>query len=66
MGSVNAVTKENRDLCQMESDAESTWSSQMYDNSRGKECKSQFFKEAVEVVKLAGPAVSVNIKLLNV
>ncbi|XP_057216531.1 multidrug and toxin extrusion protein 1-like [Triplophysa rosa] len=39
----------------MESDAASTWSSQIYDDSRGELC-SLYYKEAVELVKLAGPA----------
>lgn len=61
MDRVNPVRKVNRDSSQMESDADaaSTWSSQMCDDSREKVC-SLFYKEAVEVVKLAGPAVSVN------
>lgn len=65
MDRVNTVTKGNRDSSQMESDAASTWSSQIHDDSRGELC-SLYYKEAVELVKLAGPAVSVNIKILSV
>ncbi|KAA0720304.1 Multidrug and toxin extrusion protein 1 [Triplophysa tibetana] len=56
MDRVNTVTKGNRDSSQMESDAASTWSSQIHDDSRG-EMSSLYYKEAVELVKLAGPAV---------